>query len=1629
MKKVLCLLVVLTMIVGCVSISASAAEYGTVLNNNVALLVGNTTVVANNSLQTLQAAPVAEGEEVLVPLSAVTTLLEGMVNYNEATGLIELRFGMEKYAVLRVGSTQYTLNGRGYELSVAPKVEGGVVMVPLLALAEKVAGQTVFYDKATQLVVISSRRVIKDAASDAVAIATIANAIRTGVLPPISVPTYYEQEWPTNTNSGNAASDDKGQLKFVTVTASAEPEANNGANNINDGNTGTFWAAEGSSTIVGDIGKINNMTEIRIAFAKYTERAANFQLAVSEDNKNYTTIYSGSSTQNQQWDTYKVSGAYRYVRVTVNGTSAGGSWNSLAEVQAYNGGSSDSSSNSNTSSLGNQIDASTFTYQASAVPEMENGPDKVFDNNPGTYWAAENQQFLTIDLGKETAITGLTAYIRQYSGDAAERKVKYGLSYSSDNNSYTSIFSGEGKPGGGVPETYEVNANARYIKIDVNGSDQGTWASFAELMIYTSETTSSGSNAGGSSGGGSITPVSYTATAEPQPENSGRNSFDGNPGTFWAAENSQSITYDLGSAVEVASVDVQMRDYNPDNPQRMINYSVEYSADGSSYTSVFNGAAAAGGGKVENHAVGASARYIRVGVNGSNEGSWASLSEVKINGAGGSGGSVSGYKNMDAVSGEFLLAPYGSTDVLSIASDGSTLTVGSAQQKWTLDGAGIKNVSTGIFVDVFNQSMDEGGQVGAWEGNGGANQQWTFEKDGDGYYVKNAMSGLYLANVGGNVQQRSRGSATKWVVTDGTIVTVSGGASTSSYKNMATVSGQFLLAPFGSTDVLSVASDGASLVVGAAQQKWSLDGAGIKNDSTGTYMDVFNQSMDEGGQVGVWEGNGGANQQWSFENDGNGYYIKNAMSGLYLAYSGGSVQQRSRGSATKWIVTDGTIVTTGGAGTTGYKNMDSVSGEFMIAPVGSTDVLYVASDGASLSVGGDMQKWSLDGSGVRSSSTGAYMDVFNQSMDEGGQVGVWEGNGGANQQWTLEKDGDGYYFQNAMSGLYLAYVGGSVQQRSKGSATKWVITDGTIVTTGGAAAGGAAGANLPDMSAIGEFVLSAADGSILTIDKDGHTVVAGPYTATDDQKWTLDGTAIVNTATGKRLGIHDGSTVLAIKLCVEEKAGIGQNWSFDIFDDGYYIRNNNSGLYVSIVDGLAIQRSLINATRFTPIEVGSAAESALAVTSAYTNLDYISGNFIMVPVGTNNAITVGGDNYAIVNGGAYAGDARQQWTLDGSSIKNVATGTYMDVSNESRDPGAQVGVWEGNGGANQKWAFELDNGAYYVKSTMSNLYVSMASGSAQQTDRAGATRFIVASANPEPQQAETQGTTVPTVSNGYKNLDSINGNFILVPYGTENALNIGSDNYTITTGAYTGDSRQQWALDGSAIKNLGTGLFLDVSGESRDPGAQIGVWEGNGGVNQQWAFEKDNDGYYLKSTMSNLYLGIVGGNVQQVDKSSATKLVVADTSVTGGVVNNPNTVTSVTGPTSKYTNMTSVGGDFIIVQTGTDNVLTVGSNNQSLSVTAYTNNGNQQWTLDGASFKNLGTGLYMDVSGQSHDVGGEIIVWEGNGGENQMWVFEKDGDNGYYIKSMMSGLYLSVVGNAIQQVAKSNATVWIIAAK
>jgi hypothetical protein len=209
----------------------------------------------------------------------------------------------------------------------------------------------------------------------------------------------------------------------------------------------------------------------------------------------------------------------------------------------------------------------------------------------------------------------------------------------------------------------------------------------------------------------------------------------------------------------------------------------------------------------------------------------------------------------------------------------------------------IRNQGSGKVVDVSGASVDDGAAIIQWPGRDGANQRWTFSWQGNGYKIAAFHSGKVLdvsgasTNDGGAVIQWPfhSGDNQLWQVSvywDGSCRLIN----RHSGKDL-TIGG-------------NATQDGAPLVQNTFDntdhQKWVIvpvttrvlpDGVyTIKNQGSGSVVDVSGASTADGAAIIQWPGKGSPNQRWTFSWQGNGVYTITAFhSGKVLDVSGASM--------------------------------------------------------------------------------------------------------------------------------------------------------------------------------------------------------------------------------------------------------------------------------------------------------------------------------------------------------------------------------------------------------------------------------------------------------------------------------------------------------------------------------------------------------------------------------------------------------------------------------------------------------------------------------------------------------------------------------------------------------------------
>ena len=125
-------------------------------------------------------------------------------------------------------------------------------------------------------------------------------------------------------------------FEIAAVSAGSE-ERPNVAAHVADGNMMTRWSSRGDGAwVVLDLGQSKSFSEVQIVWQRGHQRRFRFDIAVSKDNRNWTTVFSGQSSgttaQAEPYEVGQVTG--RYVRVTGKGNSEN-EWTSIHQIQIH----------------------------------------------------------------------------------------------------------------------------------------------------------------------------------------------------------------------------------------------------------------------------------------------------------------------------------------------------------------------------------------------------------------------------------------------------------------------------------------------------------------------------------------------------------------------------------------------------------------------------------------------------------------------------------------------------------------------------------------------------------------------------------------------------------------------------------------------------------------------------------------------------------------------------------------------------------------------------------------------------------------------------------------------------------------------------------------------------------------------------------------------------------------------------------------------------------------------------------------------------------------------------------------------------------------------------------------------
>jgi hypothetical protein len=156
----------------------------------------------------------------------------------------------------------------------------------------------------------------------------------------------------------------------TTLVTSRTHDGNVPANTL-DGSLATRWSAKGDNQWIRyDLGTTKTVTSVKIAWYKGNKRKAYFQVQVSPDTINWTTLFSGiSSGTSLAMQPYNIKdGSGRYLRIVGDGNTSN-AWNSITELEIY--GYKSSSAINSSSNYADKPEVNIYPLPVESILQVE----------------------------------------------------------------------------------------------------------------------------------------------------------------------------------------------------------------------------------------------------------------------------------------------------------------------------------------------------------------------------------------------------------------------------------------------------------------------------------------------------------------------------------------------------------------------------------------------------------------------------------------------------------------------------------------------------------------------------------------------------------------------------------------------------------------------------------------------------------------------------------------------------------------------------------------------------------------------------------------------------------------------------------------------------------------------------------------------------------------------------------------------------------------------------------------------------------------------------------------------------------------------------------------------------------
>ncbi|SDN02292.1 discoidin domain-containing protein [Actinacidiphila guanduensis] len=256
-----------------------------------------------------------------------------------------------------------------------------------------------------------------------------------------------------------------------TATSSSNESAQFPASNAVDGDITSRWSSGFSDPqwLQVDLGQSYNLTHASLTWE--AAAAAAYQLQVSSDGQNWTTVYTNNNSPQDLQDTaLNTTGRYVRVYATSRASQYGDSLYELALYGTPAGGS--------TPPGGSTLLSQGHTATASSAENGSFTAAMAVDGDPGTRWSSafSDPQWLQVDLGAVHTLSQVKLNWETAYGTA------YQIQTSTDGTNWTTVYSTTSGTGGN--QTLPVTGSGRYVRL--YGTQRATQYGYSlwEFQVY-----------------------------------------------------------------------------------------------------------------------------------------------------------------------------------------------------------------------------------------------------------------------------------------------------------------------------------------------------------------------------------------------------------------------------------------------------------------------------------------------------------------------------------------------------------------------------------------------------------------------------------------------------------------------------------------------------------------------------------------------------------------------------------------------------------------------------------------------------------------------------------------------------------------------------------------------------------------------------------------------------------------------------------------------------------------------------------------------------------------------------------------------------------------------------------------